>query len=137
MATVTHSRTFDAPPADVRDRVRDVGAFMRASGFDAVAVDGQTIHLENQVGILTIEMTVRQIDRDDAVLAYEQVSGLFDEMVTSYAVEAVDEGTRVTAETSFSLGVAVVGDVLDGTVITRQRRRELEAQFDWLEAQLG
>nr|WP_256335738.1 hypothetical protein [Halopenitus persicus] len=56
-------------------------------------------------------------------------------MTTSYTVTAADGGSEVTATTEFALDVAIVGDVLDATVIKRQRRRELEAQFDWLEAQ--
>ena len=43
-----------------------------------------------------------------------------------------DEGTEVTATTTFELGVPLVGDALDSTVIERQRRSELAAQFDWL-----
>jgi len=132
MATVTVTRTFDAAPEDVRDRIEAVGPFMRASGFDSVDVNGETIHLENRVGVITIEMTVERVDREDAAFAYEHVEGPFDEMETRYEVEPADGGTRVTAETSFSLAVAVVGEVLDGTVIERQRRRELQAQFDWL-----
>ncbi|WP_251133223.1 hypothetical protein [Halorubrum sp. 2020YC2] len=40
----------------------------------------------------------------------------------------------MTATTAFALDVAVIGDFLDATVIERQRRAELSAQFDWLEA---
>jgi hypothetical protein len=39
----------------------------------------------------------------------------------------------VRATTEFELGVTVIGDALDSTVIERQRRKELTAQFDWLE----
>ncbi|SDY75892.1 hypothetical protein SAMN05216564_10994 [Halopenitus persicus] len=64
-----------------------------------------------------------------------QQEGIFEAMTTSYTVTAADGGSEVTATTEFALDVAIVGDVLDATVIKRQRRRELEAQFDWLEAQ--
>jgi len=33
-----------------------------------------------------------------------------------------------------AMDVAVVGGLLDATMIGRQRRRELAAQLDWLEA---
>ncbi|MFA9518353.1 hypothetical protein ACERIT_14250 [Halopenitus sp. H-Gu1] len=35
--------------------------------------------------------------------------------------------------TTFALDLALVGAILDATVITRQRRRKLDVQFDWLE----
>ena len=36
-----------------------------------------------------------------------------------------------------SLDVPLVGEVLDATVISRQRRAELDAQFDYLETVAG
>lgn len=43
-------------------------------------------------------------------------------------------GTEVVATTDCALDLAVVGEFLDATVIKRQRRIELEAQFDYLES---
>jgi hypothetical protein len=54
-------------------------------------------------------------------------------MGTTYAVRPTDGGTEIEATTEFELDVAVVGDLLDSTVIKRQRRKELTAQFEWLE----
>lgn len=136
MATITVSRYVRASPTQIRAAMDDVGAFMRACGFDSVTVEGDLIHIENRVGILTIEMTVRRVERDDAVFAYEHVEGPFSEMTTSYELTRDGDGTEVTAKTSFSLAVALVGEVMDGTVVKRQRRKELEAQFDWIEAQV-
>jgi hypothetical protein len=31
----------------------------------------------------------------------------------------------------------LVGEVMDGAIVKRQRRRELESQFDWLERQVA
>ncbi|PSP27569.1 hypothetical protein BRC65_04980 [Halobacteriales archaeon QH_2_65_14] len=43
----------------------------------------------------------------------------------------VASGYRPTTE--FALDVEVVGATLDATIIARQRRKELERQFDYLE----
>ncbi|WP_241154865.1 hypothetical protein [Halorubrum sp. CSM-61] len=55
-------------------------------------------------------------------------------MRTTHAVSSAPDGSEVEATTAFTPDVAIVGDVLDATVIERQRRTELTAQFDWLEA---
>jgi hypothetical protein len=57
-------------------------------------------------------------------------------METRYTVSERNGGSTVTGETSFNLDIALVGQFLDATVIKRQRRREIESQFDWLEEQL-
>jgi len=54
-------------------------------------------------------------------------------MRTAYTVTSDPNGSEVVATTEFALDVAIIGDVLDSTVIKRQRRTELTAQFDWLE----
>lgn len=138
MQTVTVSRMIGAPADAVRDGIVDVEPFMRAAGFDDVTVEGDEIRLENRVGIATIQLTLERVDDPEAVLAYEQREGIFESMRTVYRVaDAGAEGTRVEAATDFSLDVALVGDLLDATIIRRQRRKELEAQFDHLEATLG
>jgi carbon monoxide dehydrogenase subunit G len=133
MQTVTVERAIEAPPEAVRDALSRVKPFVAASGFDRVAVDGDTVEVANDMGVATIELTLELVDDPDADLAYVQTEGIFEEMATSYVVEPTDDGSLVTATTEFALDVAVVGSVLDATVIKRQRRSELEAQFDWLE----
>jgi len=136
METVEVQRELDATPENVRSLVTDVGPFMEAAGFDEVTVDGDILTLTNNVGLLTIELTLRVVESED-VLAYEQVDGIFDEMVTRYTLSEAAPGTRVTARTDFALDVDVVGSILDGTIIARQRRKELTAQFDYLEEVTG
>lgn len=133
MESVSVSRTVDADPETVREAMADVQRFMASAGFDEVTVDGDDMTIVNGFGIAAIELDLTLVDRDDAELAYEQEDGIFEAMWTTYEVTAKDSGTRVTATTEFALDVAVVGAVLDATVIKRQRRKELNTQFDWLE----
>ncbi|WP_415379633.1 SRPBCC family protein [Halosimplex sp. TS25] len=136
MQSVTVSRRIDAPPERVRTAMDDLEAFMLAAGFTEVTVDGDEMHLENQVGLATVTLDLRVVDTD-ADLAYEQADGFFETMDTEYRVKAVGDGaSEVTATTDFALDVALVGQILDATVIKRQRRHELEQQFDWLEDEL-
>ena len=169
MNSISVSREVAAPPEAVRERMRDVGPFMRAAGFDEVVVDGEgqspsgreergssgnrepqapgdsrpqagdgdRLTITNGVGIATIELDLELIEAPGAALAYRQRDGIFEEMVTRYTLEPTDGGTEVTAETEFAVDVALVGKLLDATVIERQRRRELEQQFDWLERELA
>jgi len=134
MQSVTVSRTIDAPQADVRAAMDDIEAFMLAAGFDDVTVDGDEMQLRNRVGIATIELTLERVDVPDAVLAYEQREGIFESMRTVYHLDDAGEGTHVEATTDFALDVALVGDLLDSTIIKRQRHKELDAQFDFLES---
>jgi len=131
MQTVTVSRRVGAPPERVCELMDDLEAFMLAAGFTDVTVDGEEMHLENQVGLATVTLDLRLVDTE-ADLAYEQADGFFERMDTEYRVEAVDGGSEITATTDFALDVALVGQILDATVIKRQRRHELELQFDWL-----
>lgn len=133
MESVSLSRTYDASPATVREAIEKLGPFTEAAGFDEVRVDGDTISVANQVGFATIELTLEVVDDPDTDLTYEQREGIFEEMRTDYVVEDHDDGSEMTARTEFALDVAVVGDVLDATIIKRQRRKELAAQFDWVE----
>ena len=137
MNAVTLSREIDAPPGTVRESMNRIGRFVRASGFDDVTVDGEEVRVANEVGIATVELALELVDRPDADLAYEQREGIFETMRTAYIVTPASGGSEVEATTEFALGVAVVGGVLDSTVIERQRRRELAAQLDWLEAVCG
>lgn len=136
MQTVSLSRDFDHEADDVRALVEDVEAFTKAGGFDEVILDGTQIVLTNGVGIATMELTLEIETDTDAALAYRQVEGIFAEMETRYEVEEIPTGCRLTGTTSFALDMAVVGNILDSTVIKRQRRREIESQFDWVEENL-
>lgn len=133
MQTVTVERSIDAPPEAVRDVLSRVEPFVAASGFDRVAVDGDTVEVANEVGVASLELTLELVADADADLAYVQTEGIFEEMTTRYVVAQSGDGSLVTATTEFALDVAVVGSVLDATVIKRQRRSELEAQFDWVQ----
>lgn len=134
METVTVSRSIPAAPEKIRAEMADLGPFMEAAGFDEVTVDGDQFTIENSVGMLTIDLTLRVVESDTA-LAYEQVDGIFESMRTTYALRPHDGRTTVTCETAFELDVPLVGPVLDSTVVSRQRRKELRAQLDYLEGQ--
>lgn len=134
MQSVTVTRTFDKPPESLRAAIRDIEPFMRAAGFDTVTVEGSTIEVTNQVGVAKIELTLRIVDNSDAALTYEQVDGIFREMRTTYTISESRQGSTVTATTEFALDMAFIGDFLDAAIISRQRKRELDAQFDHLEA---
>lgn len=136
MQTVAVRRTVAADPEAVRAAMADVERFMRAGGFTEARATDDEIYLRQDLGLGRIELHLDVVEDPDAALAYEQREGVFREMRTRYEVEAVDEGTRVTATTAFELG-GVVGSVLDATVVKRKRRQELTAQFDHLEAELG
>lgn len=135
MNEVTETRHVAASPDAVRDAMADVAEFVESAGFDDVEVDGETIRVANQIGLAEIELELVAVEREDAAVAHEQREGIFEEMWTTYAVEPRADGdeAEVTARTAFSLDVPVVGDVLDATLIERQRRKELRAQLDWLE----
>ncbi|QOS13439.1 hypothetical protein DEQ92_19905 [Haloferax sp. Atlit-6N] len=133
MQTVTVSRTIAASPEETSRAMHDLVPFIRASGFDSVDVDDRDIRVSNKVGPAEITLHLKVVDDADAELAYEQRKGIFEEMRTSYRLEPVSDGVEVTATTEFALDVALIGEFLDSTVISRQRRKELEAQFDYLE----
>jgi len=136
MERVSLTRTVDADPETVTDLVTDVEPFMRAAGFDDVTVDGDTVVIRNHVGLFQIELVVELIETD-AVLTYEQREGIFESMVTDYTVEAVDGGTEVTATTEYTaLDLPVLGKMIDSTIVSRQRSKELNRQFDWLVEQV-
>lgn len=132
METVTVTETLDADIDSLRDAITDVGPFMRAAEFDDVTVDGDTVRITNHVGLATIELELEVVEDSDAVLAYEQRDGIFEEMVTRYTLRETPDGVEVEATTEFAVQARLVGPVLDATVVSRQRRRELRAQFDYL-----
>lgn len=136
METVTVSRVIGAPEPTVREWITDTKPFMEAAGFGEVTVEGEVMEITNGVGLLTIELTLRILETDD-VLAYEQIDGIFEEMETRYTLEERGDGVEVTAVTEYALDVDIVGSILDSTIIARQRRKELTAQFDYLEERAG
>jgi len=138
MQEVTVERELPAAPEDVVPLIEDTQSFMSATGFDAVRVDGDTIRIQNRVGLFDVELIVDVVEDDEAVLAYEQVEGIFEDMDTVYSLEATDEGSTISATTTFeAVDLPIVGQVLDATVVKRQRSSELNAQFDWLADELS
>lgn len=137
MERVSLTRTVPADPETVTALITDVAPFMRAAGFDGVTVEGDDLGITNRVGLFEIELDL-EIVESDAVLRYEQRQGIFEEMMTEYTVEAVDGGTDVTATTEYNaLDLPVLGEMIDSTVISRQRTKELNNQFDWLVDQVS
>jgi hypothetical protein len=131
MGDALASRTFDATPDDVQAAMEDLEAFIEGAEFDEVGYDGDTLVVNNSVGLFGIELVLDVVDADGGAVAYEQREGVFEGMYTEYTVESDGEETTVTAWTEFTTtDLAVIGTVLDETVVTRQRRTELTAQFD-------
>jgi carbon monoxide dehydrogenase subunit G len=135
MNTVTLSRSVDAPAETVREAIADLQAFTEAAGFDGVTVEDDVVTITNHVGLLEIQLELVVTRDDPETLVLEQRDGIFESMTTWYTVTGDTESCEVTAETEFGLDVAIVGQVLDATVIKRQRTHELTAQLDWLEQQ--
>ncbi|MDR5656448.1 SRPBCC family protein [Halodesulfurarchaeum sp. HSR-GB] len=135
MATVTATRTIAASPDAVRSLIRtDVPAFIRASGFDAVTVEGETYTVSRTIGVATFELTLTRIESEH-VLEFEQTEGIFEDMWTRYRVQSAPEGAELVATTEFTLG-GVLGPVLDNSLIKTQRTGEFTDQFDYVEREL-
>lgn len=132
METVTVTETIDGDIETIEAAMTDIGPFMRAAKFDEVAVDGDIVHISNHVGLATIELEIELIEDSEAVLAYQQRDGIFEEMVTRYTLTETPDGVEVSATTDFAVQARLIGPILDATVVSRQRRRELTAQFDYL-----
>lgn len=132
METVTVTQRIDAPAAAIRNAMADTGPFMRAAGFDDVYIEDEYIEVSNTVGIATIELTLEILNDIDADFGYRQESGIFNDMRTTYTVIPCDNGNEVSAATDFELQMPLGGDILDSTIIKRQRRKELGSQIDWL-----
>jgi carbon monoxide dehydrogenase subunit G len=135
MESIELSRVIDAPKPAVTDAILDVEPFTRAAGFDEVTQSGDRLDIAKAVGLLKISLSLRILDDPDSIFAYEQIDGVFETMTTWYTLEETDAGTAVTVRTEFALDVPG-GSILDATVIKRQRRKEIEGQFDYLEENL-
>jgi hypothetical protein len=132
METVTYETTLEAPPEAVRAIIeRDLAGFTEAAGYDSVTIEGETIRVARRMGLATIELTLRIDEDSEAVLALDQTDGIFDRMWTEYRVEEAAAGSRIIAETEFTLG-SVLGPVLDAALIADRRRSEFVSQFDYL-----
>ncbi|QSG14130.1 SRPBCC family protein [Halapricum desulfuricans] len=131
METFELQQTVDAPIGDVRAAMLDLEPFMLASGFDEIEIDGDVLEISKALGLLKISLTLRRLDDPESVLAFEQVDGIFESMTTSYSLADRDGQTVVTARTEFALD-APGGSILDGTVVKRQRRKEITGQFEYL-----
>lgn len=132
METITVGRTFDAPTDRVRSTLGNVTAFFDAAGFE-VNDDGDLFELRKQATVMRVELDVRLRSDEPAALAYEQVSGPFEAMVTRYRVHPMSAGSRLTIETSFEPPTAGVGATLGTAMVKRQRRIELDAVESLLE----
>lgn len=147
MQSISLCRDIFAPPESVREAILDIEEFMRAAGIDEVTVmdtefdenraSSGTIDLANTVGLLRIELSLAIVDRPDAVLAYDQREGIFETMETEYRLDERNGATSVTATTEFAIDASFVGPIFDATVVKRQRRRELQNQFDHLQERCG
>ncbi|MFB6353292.1 MAG: SRPBCC family protein, partial [Halobacteriales archaeon] len=84
MASVSVSRTVEADVEAVEALIDDVEPFMRAGGFTETSVDGDRIHLEQDLGLGRIELDLDVVEATDAALAYEQRDGIFESMRTRY-----------------------------------------------------
>lgn len=133
MNSVSLSRSVDRSVRSVRDSMADLEAFTEAAGFDEVVVEGDSVSITNHVGLLELSLDLVVVEDEPETLVLEQTDGIFESMTTRYTVAGDTDSCEVTAETEFALDVAIVGQVLDATVIRRQRSRELENQLDWLE----
>jgi len=143
MQSVSFSREIAAPEETVREAILDLEAFMLGAEFDEVSVIDATVEggratggrldIANGVGLLRIELELAVVDRPGAVLAYEQRDGIFETMTTEYRLAEGPGGTTVSVRTEFALEASFVGPIFDATVIKRQRRREIESQFEHLQ----
>lgn len=133
MESIELQRVVDAPRADVEAAIGDLEPFMRAAGFDEVTAEGDELTIAKAVGLLKISLDLECFEAEDAVLAYRQLDGIFEEMRTWYYLDDADGGVKLRVRTEFGLD-APGGGLLDATVIKRQRTKEIEAQFDHVEA---
>ena len=137
MPRVRVERRFAAPPETVRSLIeQNQDGLLRASGFESIERDDDRLEVSRRLGFATLSLTLEMDHDADAVVAFEAVDGIFERMRTEYTVEPAGSGTVVRAWTDFTLG-GVAGSALDAPLVSRQRRREFEKQFDFLEERLA
>lgn len=132
METISVDREYDAPEHRVRSLLGDVTEFFDAAGFDVARTDDR-LKLSKRVAVTQFELHVKLHETGSAALAYEQVSGPFEAMVTRYHVDSSSTGSCLTIETSFEPPATGFGAFINGTVVKRQRRTELDAVASLLE----
>lgn len=132
MATISVDREYDTPENRVRAVFGDVTGFFDAAGFD-VERTGDRLTLSKRVAVVQLDLHVTLRETESAVLAYEQRSGPFDSMSTRYHVDASSTGSHLTIETTFDPPATGFGSFINGAVVERQRRTELDAVESLLE----
>jgi hypothetical protein len=126
METVSVNREYEAPEHRVCSVFEDVTGFFDAAGFD-VARNGDQIKLSKRMAVAQFELHLKLHGAESAALVYEQISGPFETMTTSYRVNPSSAGSCLTIETSFKPPATGIGAVLNDAMVKRQRRSELDA----------
>lgn len=136
MREVVVSRFVPAPPATV-ERLLTPATVVEHEGSFAVrdvtdAPDGTFV----TAGARGLELTLRFEERESG-LHYAQAgtAGPFDAMETDLSVAAEDEGSRVTARSAVSLGLAL--PVVTDRLAAWKRRGELDRLLAGLADEVG
>jgi len=132
METISVDREYEAPEHRVRSVLEDVTEFFDAAGFDVARTDDR-LDLSKRVAVTRFELRVKLYETESAVLAYKQVSGPFETMTTRYHVDSSSTGSRLIIETSFKPPSTGFESFLNGAVVKRQRRAELDVVASLLE----
>jgi len=135
METVTVGRTYDVGAETLSAAIADVETFYDAAGFE-VSREGTHLELVKRLAVARFELEVRLRD-DDAALSYEMVDGPFDAMETRYLVDGGDGESRLTIETTFDAPSSGFGTFINGALIKRQRKSELDAAETMLTERAG
>ncbi|MFC4359759.1 SRPBCC family protein [Halobium salinum] len=135
MREVSVSRFVRATPTEVERALTPANVVEYEGSFrvrDVTEVDDATLVTAGASGL---ELTLRFERREDG-LRYEQegTEGPFDHMETEVSVAAEDEGSRVTARSTVSLGVPPAA--LADRVAAWKRKGELKRALDALAAAL-
>jgi hypothetical protein len=134
METISVDREYGAPERRVRSVLENVTEFFDAAGFEVDCTDNG-FELSKRVAVTQFELHVNLYESESATLAYEQISGPFEEMMTHYHVKSSLNGSCLNIETSFDPPTTGFGAFLNRAVVKRQRQAELDAVASLLEAQ--
>ncbi|WP_135366409.1 SRPBCC family protein [Halosimplex halophilum] len=135
MREVTVERFVGATPAEVR-RALDPAVVVEYEGsFEVLEIEERDDATFVTAGARGVGVTLRFESREGG-LRYEQVgdAGPFDEMWTDIDWDPENEGSRVTARSSVSLGLPVAA--VTDRVAAWKRRGELDRALDRLAADL-
>lgn len=131
MREVEVSRFVTAPPVVVQRELTpaSVVAFEGSFEVEEVTKTEAGAVVTASAGGLTMELV---FENNETGLTYHQrgETGPFDSMETTMTVESENEGSRVTARSTVSLGLPVAG--LTDRVAAWKRRGELERALDRL-----